>query len=143
MEAQCTIANGPDYVTVRVLHYERPGISDPCDANWLRCVLESRLGPFSGGLSVSFETYDFVRFSSAIDELDRNITGSAEFTCSEDHLRLTLVGDKTGHVRVSGEIRAGNGTSTIMCFEFETDQTFITKLSRELRMICQLFPVLK
>jgi hypothetical protein len=48
-------------LVMEVYGYERPTATNKDDANWLRCALTMKAGPFAGTFDVAFTTYDFIK----------------------------------------------------------------------------------
>ena len=127
-------------VQVSVQGYERAASSDPYDSNWLACTVAVHVGGFEGGVEAAMQTYDFARFSAALDGLLEGTEKAAGFTTMEEALGLRLEADNLGHIAVSGTIASADRTTTLS-FAIETDQTYLKSTQDQLHAALAEFPV--
>jgi hypothetical protein len=105
------------------------------------CVdLEVRSGGFAARVLFCFETVPLARFVTALERMDRDLAGAATLQpLHEDTIVITLALDHAGRVSVSGEIVFHAEHLHRLTFGFETDQTCLGPLVRDLKA-CMVAP---
>lgn len=124
-------------VLITVRGYEREGGAYPDDANWLRCSTEVEQGSFRGAVAASFETGDFTRFASELDQVISGSSAIAAFNTTEEALTLRVEVDHTGQATVAGRLRK---LGAELSFVFNSDQAFLASARRDLKRVIAAFP---
>jgi hypothetical protein len=141
MSLQVSINDHGASISTEVSGYERPGVQDASDANWLKCRVAVNLGCFTGDYPATFETSDFVRFRDGLKTVLSAMSGSASFVTCEEALNCTIEMKRTGTARIKGVAQVHGHTTAALSFSFESDQSFFAQTLRELEAINEQFPV--
>lgn len=117
---------------------ERVGIVIHCADDpdgWLDCEIEVAAGGFNGRFRAFLRTADFPPFRKQLQHLYKRLEGVASFTTLEGQLALRLTGDGKGHISVEGSAVDVAGTGNRLIFEFEIDQTYLSRVIAELERV--------
>jgi len=103
------------------------------DNSGYRAMLEVRSRGYQVRAPFSFEPSPLDQFILQLENMDRNLKGTARLKpMFEDHfIELTIT--NTGRVIVHGEIYDYSEHPQHLAFAFETDQTVLTPLIRDLK----------
>ena len=127
-------------VIIEIHGYENEYADNYYDANWLRCSVQLKTDKLRGENDTSFQTADFMRFLSELEQLVGFKASCATFQTLEDAFNLSIEIDKTGHTLVSGILREYPGSYNAISFRFESDQSFLAIVVTQLRKIVREFP---
>lgn len=141
MSVEIEIRGHGGHLRVEVLGYENPSAQDLSDANWLSCDVLVEVSAFSGNISCSFSTQDFIQFRDELRELLANRSGIASFLTDEEHLGIRLEMEATGIVRIEGMAQIYDMPQATLSFSFESDGSFLTTALRDLEKLIKVFPV--
>jgi hypothetical protein len=89
-------------------------------------------GGFSAARPFHFEAHPLRTFLNSLEAMDRDLRGSAELKpmFESDFVRLTL--DHSGHLEVAGELTEQAHRRQSLVFSFQTDQTCLKPLIKEI-----------
>jgi hypothetical protein len=73
-------ASEQGWLTIKDHGYERSSAEDQDDANWLKCEVSLKVGPFSDAFNAAFTTYDLVRSLSTVEHDIRDANDKANWT---------------------------------------------------------------
>lgn len=128
-------------LTVRLNHYERPGITSGEDADWVTGEVEMTAGTegsFRAKRSVSVFTPDLVAFLRELEVLLETLTGSAKLDHSEGEFGCLITLD-AGRGNLSAYVRENVGAN-LSVTEAKTDQSYVQETMAELRSAITSFP---
>ncbi len=133
-----------EYLTIHVINREYPLSSDYYDGNWVGSTIEVSAGGFTGKVSASLRSEEFVKFMNELSMLYEELSGQAHFTTMEQWLSITVVGDGIGHFEAQCKLsdNAPSGTGNTLNFFIYFDQTFIPGMIAGLNRIITAFPVI-
>jgi hypothetical protein len=114
-----------DHVTI-----ER--ISAPNSERWFHASVFVQAAVWSGKLRAEFIAGELRRFGLEIEQLYKELDGTAELRPIETFLQMTFKGDGRGHILVSGTACNRLGPRTRLEFEFELDQTQLPSITKAL-----------
>jgi len=104
-----------------------------------RSHLAVRSGDFAGSVHFCFEPAPLKQFVAEIERMNRTLSGRAQLKPLYEDIQITLEVHHTGRVTVSGElVRYAEHTHRLQ-FGFDTDQTCLAPLARDLHA-CLLAP---
>ena len=135
--------SGPqdNYISISVNGFERNPNGDYHDDNWLAVTVSVKSGVFTGEFEASFVTYEIKNFSIQLKELYSSLNGKAVFTTLEKQLYLSLNGNGTGQIEISGVATDKLGGFNKFEFTFESDQTYLATSIRQLSNVTSNFPI--
>ena len=108
--------------------------------DWLNSTVSVVAGEFRGTVSAMLMTIDFALFRRRIELLHRTLDGSALFETIEHQLHIECIGNGMGRIQIKGTIADGVIEGTQLTFEFDSDQTFLPPIIRQLKKIEAAFP---
>lgn len=114
---------GDDHVLIRIKS-DKDG--------WRAGEVEIQCDGWIGRTSADFCKGELGRFGHQINELRRTLSGSADLTPAEPNVKMSLIGDGKGHIRVDGTGRNHFERRTRLEFSFDIDQTFLEKIAKQL-----------
>jgi hypothetical protein len=120
-----------------------PDAKDYWDGNWLNVLAQVEASDARVRARGSIvHLSELMGFCDELEVLERIIVGSAHLKCIEPHLRISLKGDKTGHVQMTTEITPNQLTQSHK-FNATIDQSFLKPAIGQLRKILERFPIKK
>jgi hypothetical protein len=128
------------HVLIRPLFRSQPGLFDNRDGNWIDCELQIVAGCFRGSFRADLRSEEFQTFLEEVEGISRG-NGTASFTAMEGQIALSLAGDGTGQVRVTGEAIDAAGVGNRLKFVFDIDQTHLPPICESLGHLLAAFPV--
>jgi len=140
MPEQITLAGEQGSLVIQVYGYERPSAEDQDDANWLRCELAVRVGPFAGTFKAAFTTYDLIAFSERLRSAVTTLSGTLSFQNTEGDIDLAIALDKRGGAVIKGRANPSGWLETSLQFRFDSDQSYLTKTLGQLEAVLRRFP---
>lgn len=141
MDTQIKIAGEQGSLTIEVHGYERPSAKDPDDANWLRCDLTIKAGPFTGAFKCALTTYDLFAFAERLKSSLAVLSGTASFQNTEQDIAFEIDFDRRGTARIQGTAQPHRSLEGSLGFRFDTDQTYLAQSLRQLEAVLRSFPV--
>ena len=97
------------------------------------CVqLSVRSDAFAGSIQFCFEPSPLEHFVADLERMDRTLTGSARLKPLYEESKVTFEMLRTGGVAVSGDLVQYGGHTHRLQFGFNTDQTCLAPLIRDL-----------
>jgi hypothetical protein len=135
-----TFGNRADeQVKVDVLCYER----QPNGDYWLAVKVRVRTGRFRNTVFTRITTEALCKFLSELRAFYATLKGVVEFKDNEHQFSLRLISDKTGHIKLNGEVVEGGSHSDRLNFVLHFDQTYLAKSIRRLEEIASQLPLLE
>jgi hypothetical protein len=141
MENHISVGGEQGRIAIEVLAYENPSAANQDDANWLATKLSVEAGPFSGSFKVAFTTHDLISLHDQIKKALESLSGTVSFQNLEDDLSLNIEFDKRGRASVSGVAHPHGSQRAALHFQFDTDQSVLSRTAQELGAVLRKFPV--
>ncbi len=129
------------HVLIRPLSRSNAGLFDERDGNWIDCEVELVAGGFQGRFRTDVSSEEFQTFLEQVDGLSTAVDGTASLTTMEGQIALSLTGDGTGHVRVTGEAVDVAGSGNRLQFGFDMDDASLSGIARSLGYLLAAFPM--
>jgi hypothetical protein len=126
-------------LTIEVYGYERPAAGDQDDANWLKCELSIKAGPFGGTFKCAFTTYDIIALAERLRGA-LAASGTVSFQNTEGDLDLDIALDKRGGTVIKGRANARGLQEISLQFRFDSDQSYLTQTLGQLDTVLRRFP---
>jgi hypothetical protein len=128
-------------IEIEVLRYERAPVGEYYDDNWLRAQIRVRAGGFRGQVDAAVLTGELSTFLTGLRPLHETLRGTAELSTMEQQLRLRLIGDRKGHIELTGEVADQPGIGNRLHFTLQIDQSQLGASIHELERVTAEFPV--
>jgi hypothetical protein len=129
------------HVLIRPLFRSQPDLFDIKDGNWIDCELQIVAGGFRGGFRADLRSEEFHSFSEEMAGLSRTLEGTATFSTLDGQIALSLTGEATDRVRVTGEAIDSKENGNRLQFSFDLDQAHLPPICRSLDHLLGAFPV--
>jgi hypothetical protein len=131
-----------EYVAICVLGRAHPGAADYWDGNWVRSMINLRVGGFTADVTADLRTEEFRRFADGLKFINDTLSGSAVLTSMEDWIDLTVRHKPNGGLEVSDVVIDRPGVGNQLAFELHGfDQTHVAPWLSQLTEIERAFPV--
>ena len=140
MTEQIKFACEQGALTIEVCGYERPGAEDQDDANWLRCEVSIKAGPFSGAFKSAFTTHDLIALAERLRGTLAALSGTVSFQNSEQDIVFDIAFDKRGTASINGTAQPHRALEACLTFRFDTDQSCLAQTLRQLEAVLRSFP---
>lgn len=127
-------------LTIEVYGYERPDTEDQDDANWLKCEVGIKAGPFSGAFKSAFTTYDLIALAERLKSSLAALSGTVSFQNTEHDIMLEIGFDKRGAASINGTAQPHRSLEASLAFRFDTDQSCLTQTLHQLEAVLRRFP---
>ncbi len=127
---------------IRPLTRSQAGLFDYEDGNWIDCEIELDVGAFRGTFRADLRSEEFQALMEQVEGLHLAPDGIASFTTMEGQLALTLTGDGSDQIRVSGEAIDAAGIGNRLQFSFVIERSALTDIARALDTLLTAFPVI-
>jgi hypothetical protein len=108
------------------------------DSSGVCARVSARAGAFAGEQLVCTSPERFEAFVAALARMDRDLSGSARFQSDYEEHYVQLSLDASGHVEVTGEVVEYGPRTQRLVFGFETDQTCLRPLIRDLQSVLRV-----
>jgi hypothetical protein len=128
-------------VIIEVYGYERPGADDQDDANWLKCEVTIKAGPFSGAFKSAFTTYDLIALAERLKGALATLSGTVSFQNTENDIAFNIELDKRGNANIHGTAQPHRSQEAFLTFRFDTDQSCLAQTLSQLQAVLRHFPV--
>jgi hypothetical protein len=140
MPEQITLSGEQGSLVIQIYGYERPSAEDQDDANWLRCEVAVKVGPFAGTFKAAFTTYDLIAFSERLRSAVTTLAGSVSFQNTEGDIDLDIALDKRGGAVIKGRANPNGLLETFLQFRLDSDQSYLTQTLGQLEAVLRSFP---
>jgi hypothetical protein len=129
-------------LTIAVQRRSHAGCTDYWDGNWLSTNISVFIGGFRGRVDADLRAEELVAFRDQLRAVYESLSGRAEFHTMEGWLGLQVLADKTGHLRVTGDLLDEPGIGNRLSFSLDLDQTYLPNVLSALDEITRAFPVI-
>jgi hypothetical protein len=135
-----TIQGEADYI--KFTYVEVFGFpNDPC--NWggydSLVTLDIKSRNFSVKETLYTSTGELYEFAEKLKTANDKIEGVVEFISYEGNLEFSMTYDNSGHVVIKGQFSEQNEFSNELHFEFNSDQSFVSKALDEISLITEKY----
>jgi hypothetical protein len=127
-------------IVIEILGYERPAASDVDDANWLDAKLSAEAGSFRGSFKLSLTTAELIGLWKDLEKAAVSLSGRVAFESLDSDLELTISFGDRGAVEIAGVLQPGGWSPGALHFQFQSDQSYLSKSVEELKSLSKQFP---
>jgi hypothetical protein len=135
-------ASDGDHVLVRPTGRRHPGLFDYWDGNWVDCEIEMAAGGFRGAFRADLRSEELCGFLGELEMLADTLEGTASLSTMEGQIGLTLAGDPSGVVRVSGDAVDEAAPGNRLAFTFAIDAAGLRGICSSLEALLAVYPVI-
>ncbi|MBM6618774.1 WapI family immunity protein [Bacillus suaedaesalsae] len=129
-------------ITIDVVRRSHPETKNYWDINWITSRIQIKIP----GYSVDFEAYlrtdEILRFLNGLKSMNKDLKGNAILVNLDSFIEMECKMSHFGKLLWSFETCYPNGDGAVLTSEFESDQSYLPKLIKELEMILNAFPVI-
>jgi hypothetical protein len=129
------------HLLIRALSRSHSGLFDHGDGNWIDCEIELQIGGFRGNFRADLRSEEFHGFLEQLEGMRRTAEGTASFSTMEGQLALTVTGDASDTLRVTGEAIDTAGIGNRLQFAFDLDRAALPDVCQSLENLLTAFPV--
>ncbi len=128
-----------DFIRVEVLGLSSPLSINDSDPRWINAHVFFSLGAFKGDFTAEVTSTDFQPFKEQLSALYASLKGQALFNTLEGQIEIKVNGDGLGHLEIICILQDKCGISNTLEAIFETDQTQLPNLIKQLENITATF----
>lgn len=127
---------------ITVVKRSYPEALDFWDANWLDTMITIKIPGYSAHFDAQLRTDEFREFYKQLKKMDKKLKGKTELTSMEGVIdvqgRINLLGRIVWEVETQYPV----GTGAVLTFEFDSDQSVVPPLLKELEDVLANYPVI-
>jgi hypothetical protein len=136
------LAENNTRVEIEVFSRAYPGQSDYWDGNWVTSYVKIEMPGYSVGFNAMLRTEEIWDFLQDLKLMDSTLSGKAVLRNLDRYIHLECEMDRLGHIEWSGETCYPAGSGAVLNFSFESNQSYLGALIKELEDISLAFPVI-
>lgn len=134
------ISGNGNFIRIELIGLSHESAELNWDKNWITGFVKLKAGGFSGEFNAEFMTIDFIQFQEELEFLYNNLSGNANFQTLEDQVEIKISGDGLGHLEAECVVMDSAGFGNKLEFEIQFDQTFLPRITNQLKQITSKFP---
>lgn len=136
------IGEHAEFLSLRVLDQVSPHSKEYWEYILLNAEFEAQVSIFQGKVTHQYLHIDrLTRFSNELRTLYNKLTGVAILETIDGWLRIQVIVDKVGHVKITGFVKGGSYDDNTLNFALTTDQTFLVNPMQQLQLVLDQFPL--
>lgn len=129
-------------IEVDVLNRNYPNSSDYWDANWVTSKINIKIPGYLVSYDADLRTDELRDFAKEIKLMSKLLKGKATLKNLDNYLQIECEMNKTGKIIWIAETCYPAGDGAVLKFEFESDQSFLADLIKEMENVLSTFPVI-
>lgn len=129
-------------VEIDGLYRNYPNSTDYWDANWVNATIKIEIPGYKVSFNADLRTDELRKFLNDLKSIRQSLRGKASLTNLDGYLEFEGEIDKFGKIKWNAETCYPAGYGAVLEFEFESDQTYLNTLIKELDDIITHFPVI-
>lgn len=129
-------------IAIEIIDRKYLDASDFWDGNWINSKINIEIPGYLARFNANLRTDELMTFLNQLKRMDNQMKGKAILENIEDFISLKGEMNGLGNITWTGETCYPLGTGAILNFEFESDQSFLRNLTKELEEILDRFPVI-
>ena len=129
-------------IEIDVLYRNYPNSSDYWDGNWVTSNINIKIPGYLVNFGANLRTDELRDFTNEIKLMSKHLKGKANLKNLENYLHIECGMEKLGNIIWTAETCFPAGYGAVLKFEFESDQSFLIRLIKELETILTAFPVI-
>lgn len=134
------ISGNGNFIRIELIGLSHESAELNWDKTWITGFVKLKAGGFSGEFKAEFMTIDFIQFQEELEFLYNNLSGNANFQTLEDQVEIKISGDGLGHLEAECVVMDSAGFGNKLEFEIQFDQTFLPRITNQLKQITSKFP---
>jgi hypothetical protein len=129
-------------IEIDVFYRDYPNSSDYWDGNWVTSKINIKIPGYLVNFDANLRTDELRDFANEIKLMSKLLKGKATLKNLDNYLHIECEMDKLGKIIWTAETCYPAGYGAVLKFEFESDQSFLIGLIKELETILTAFPVI-
>lgn len=129
-------------IEIDVLHRNYPNSSDYWDRNWVSSKLKIEIPGYTVSFVADLRTDELSDFVNKLKIMNKNMKGKAILNNLDGYLEIEGEMNKLGQIIWTAETCYPAGYGAVLNFEFDSDQSYLETIIKELDDILVAFPVL-
>lgn len=113
------------------------------DLNWLSCGIVARLPAYTAKFSTYLTCGELKSFYDELKKMHESLQGKAALSSLESEIFIDAELKKTGQITWNVETQYPAGYGATLTFDFESDQSFLYEILKDLKSIIEEYPVLE
>ncbi len=129
-------------IIIKVINRSYPDSTDYWDGNWINSTIKVEIPGYSVRFDATLRTDELLDFLNELKNMRKHMKGKAILKNLDAYIHFEGGMDRLGKIIWTGETCYPAGNGAVLNFEFESDQSFLEGLIRELEEILAWFPVI-
>lgn len=130
-------------IEIEVLERSYPDSTNNWDKNWITSVVHITIPGYVAQFTCELRTDELAEFADELAVMHENLEGTAAFKHIEGAICMKGTIDHLGRILWEAETCYPPGDGAVLQFEFNSDQSYLTSLIRQLHTILSSFPVIE
>lgn len=129
-------------VEIEILTRTHPTSLDFWDGNWIDSNIKVVIPGYSVHFPAHLRTDELRDFLYELKSMNRTLKGSAVLNNLDHYIHIESEINNLGHINWKGETCYPAGYGARLNFEFQSNQSYLHKIIKELEAILEIYPVI-
>ncbi|AQU78887.1 MULTISPECIES: hypothetical protein [Planococcus] len=130
-------------VEIMILERLYPESIGSWEGDWVKAALRVEIPGYSVNFLADLRTEEFKEFRDQLAAMNQELEGTASLISIENAIEAKAVIDSLGGIYWEVRTCYPIGTGAVLTFEFDSDQSYLNQLVKELDEVLKEFPVLE
>ena len=139
---QFMIGNSIEFASFAFNGRTHPDCADYWDGNWVRTLLEVKVGGFRARINENLRVEEIISFLDEVKLLYQANNGVASFQTMEGWIDLRMEADGKGHIKCNAVVVDDPGIGNRLSFALHLDQTFLPPIIASLDAFATEYPLI-
>ncbi|MFJ7667073.1 hypothetical protein ACIQXI_08185 [Lysinibacillus sp. NPDC097195] len=136
------IGEDNESVEIEVLTRSYPESTDYWDVNWVVSTINVNIPGYVVKFNADIRTDELQDFLDELNSIKSNLRGKAILKNLDNYINIECVINDKGHLFWTVRTCYPAGYGAVLHVDFKSDQSYLQKLTKELRDILTVFPVI-
>lgn len=136
------LGNEYERVEIEVISRRYPDTTNYWDINWIDSKINVDIPGYVVEFHASLRTDELSDFLNELQLLNKNLKGNATLNNLDKYIHFECEMDRLGKMKWSGETCYPAGFGAVLNFEFNSDQSYLERLIKELEAVLSVFPII-
>jgi hypothetical protein len=129
-------------IEIEAIGRKYPNTTDYWDINWLVSTINVNIPGYKACFNASLTTYEIRDFYTELTRMETKLKGQAKLNNIDGYLDIECEMNRTGRMMWSAELCYPAGHGALLSFDFESDQSYLGDLIKQLEQLLRVYPVI-
>ncbi|RLQ90856.1 hypothetical protein [Planomicrobium sp. Y74] len=130
-------------IEIKILERVYPESIGSWEGDWVKAAIRVEIPGYSANFLADLRTEEFKEFRDQLAAMNQELVGTASLISIENAIEAKAVIDSLGGIYWEVSTCYPIGTGAVLTFEFDSDQSYLNQLVKELDEVLKEFPVLE